>query len=85
MTIVQTLIYFYKEMGVSGLMQKSMIGSSPPPLTPLPFPLRAQVKVSGWWGMVNIMEPGKIEKYLPLNPSPPKLKRKKCKAHSMCA
>jgi hypothetical protein len=27
--------------------------------------------------MVNIMEPGKPEKYPPLNPSPPKLKRKK--------
>jgi hypothetical protein len=34
--------------------------------------------------MVNIMEPGKTEKYPPLNPSPPKLKRKKCKAHSVC-
>ncbi len=30
-------------------------------------------------------EPGKTEKYPPLNLPPPKLKRKKCKAHSMCA
>ncbi len=94
-------IYFYKEIGVDGLMQKFMIGLSPPPhtpapfpwrlqskwvdgATPSPFPLRAPLKVSGWWGMVNIMELRKPEIYPPLNPPPPKLKRKKCKAHSVC-
>ncbi len=35
--------------------------------------------------MVNILEPGKIEKYPPVNPPPPKFKRKKCKAHLVCA
>jgi len=54
-----------------------------PPSHPL-FPLRAPLKVSRWWGMVNIMEPGKTEKYPPLNPPPPKLKKKKYKAHSVC-
>ncbi len=79
---MKLLSTIYKEMGVGGLMQKFMIGSSAPPP---PFPLRAPVKVSGWWGMVNIMEPGKIEKYPLLNPPPPKLKKKKCKAHLVCA
>jgi len=69
---VPDLFTIYKEMGVRGLMQKFMIGSSPPP-----FPLRAPLKVSGWWGMVNIMELEKTEKHPPLNPPPPKLKKKK--------
>jgi len=30
------------------------------------------------------MKSGKPEKYSPLNPLPPKLKKKKCKAHSVC-
>jgi hypothetical protein len=38
-----------------------LAGALPPPTphTPPPFPLRAPAEVSGWWGMVNIMEPGK--------------------------
>jgi hypothetical protein len=41
--------------------------------------------VTYWELKGNIEEPGKIEKYQPLNPSPSKLKRKKCKAFSVCA
>jgi len=63
------------------LQQNSKEEINPPPPPPPPhtprLPLRAPVKVSGWWGMVSIMELGKPEKYPPLNPPPPKLKRKK--------
>jgi hypothetical protein len=51
-----------------------------PPLFPWgPRQSERIVGWSTWW------EPGKTEKYPPLNPPPPKLKRKKCKAHSVCA
>jgi hypothetical protein len=39
-----------------------LAGAPPSPTptpTPTPFSLRAPAEVSGWWGMVNIMEPGK--------------------------
>ncbi len=53
----------------------------PPPTLSLEGPSQSEriVGWSTWW------EPGKTEKYPPLNPPPPKLKRKKCKAHSVCA
>jgi hypothetical protein len=50
----------------------------------LPPSLEGPAKVSGWWDGQN-NGTGKTENYPPLNPPPPKLKRKKCKAHSVCA
>ncbi len=70
---------FLKDVQISTTINKWVLVAwcdnswlAPPP----PFPLRAPVKVSRWWGMVNVMEPGKPEKYPSLNSLPPKLKRK---------
>jgi hypothetical protein len=74
-------VYLYKKISVGVLMQLFLIGWSPPSPTSMEGPSQSE-RMVGW---STSWEPGKTEKYPPLNPLHPKFKRKNCKAHSVCA
>jgi hypothetical protein len=57
---VYQLVYSYKEIGVSVLMQLFLIGWSPP----LPTSIEAPAKVSGWWDGQHRGNHGKLKNIL---------------------